>query len=221
MDHILFVEDEPVYGATMSRYLGDAGYEVQIAANGEDALTIFLDDEPDVILLDLGLPDIDGMEICRQIRSNSDTPIIILSARDDSVDRVLGLELGADDFVDKRMAPRELLARIRAVTRRSGSRHSGNMSHEVDGYVIDRVARQVRSHGGDIVELTQIEFELLWLFVSHRGEALSREQIFEAVWGSDLVGTSRTIDTHVRTVRKKLDSLRLTTVRSVGYRLEL
>lgn len=220
MDRVLLIEDEPVYSAMLAGYLTKQGYDVRVANTGEEALILLPDTDADVILLDLGLPDVDGMDICRQIRLDGDTPVIIVSAKDDSTERVLGLELGADDFVDKRMPRREILARIRAVRRRAGVPDSRPQNAVAHGYTVDRDARQVVDERGELISLTHLEFELLWLFVSHRGKAIDRLRIYEQVWQQELLGSGRTIDTHVRTLRQKLVNLQLTTVRGVGYRLE-
>jgi DNA-binding response OmpR family regulator len=171
------------------------------------------------VLLDLNLPGMDGVDVCRKIRRMSDVPLIMLTARDSEVDKVVGLEIGADDYVTKPFSPRELLARVKAVMRRSEERPSERTVIEVEGFEIDSGRRRVSTPVGEVVEPTAREFDLLWYLAENRGLALSRSQILEAVWGYDWFGETRTVDVHVRQLRKKLDGLPLTTVWGVGYRL--
>lgn len=220
MGSVLLIEDEPVYSAALAQYLRAQGYEVQLAECGDEALATLRSQGIDLVLLDLSLPDIDGMEICRVISRETKTPVIIVSAKDDLTERVLGLELGADDFVDKCMAHRELLARIRAVQRRANSSPPPVQTASIHGYEIDLRARRIVNQQGERIELTHIEFEMIRLFVREQDSAVDREQIYAEVWSDKLVGSGRTIDTHVRALRKKLPNLVLTTVRGVGYRLE-
>ena len=217
---MLLIEDEPVFAATVARYLENEGFEVKVRATGQAGLTEFSENHIDMVLLDLQLPDMSGFEVCRQIRLTSDTPIIILSALSDEADKIRGLELGADDYAVKTTSPRELLARMRAVTRRSGSTSDKRPILQTCGYKIDRNSHIVTNSGGAPVELTHLEFDLLVLFSSNPGVALERELIFNKVWNQEGLGTSRTIDTHVVTLRTKMPELLVSTIRGVGYRLD-
>jgi len=161
----------------------------------------------------------DGLDVCRQVRSRSSIPLLILSGKSDEMDKVLGLELGADDYATKPFAPRELLARVRALLRRSGEATAVAATVLVGGYTVDSKRREVRSDD-DVIELTALEFDLLWHFVSNPSTAISREDLFEAVWKQQFLGSSRTVDTHIANLRSKLPGLTITTVRGVGYRLE-
>ncbi len=173
----------------------------------------------DAVLLDLNLPGMDGVDVCRKIRSFSDVPVIMLTARDSEVDKVVGLEIGADDYVTKPFSPRELLARIKAVLRRIEEPRTQTTTIEVNGFVIDSGRRQVTTPSGEVIEPTAREFDLLVYLAEHRGMALSRAQILQAVWGFDYFGETRTVDVHVRQLRKKLDGIPLETVWGVGYRI--
>lgn len=220
MPCVLLIEDEPVFAATVARYLENEGFEVRVRGTGRSGLAEVSAGQIDMVLLDLQLPDMDGFEICRQIRLTSDTPIIILSALSDEADKVRGLELGADDYAVKTTSPRELLARMRAVTRRSGSTSDKRPIVHACGYEIDRNSHIVTDADGTPVELTHLEFDLLVLFAANPGVALERELIFNKVWNQEGLGTSRTIDTHVVTLRTKMPELIVSTIRGVGYRLE-
>ncbi len=220
MASVLVIEDETVFAAAIVRFLETEGYEVTLALNAEEGLRLFAERPPDAILLDLRLPDSDGFDVCREIRTQSDVPIIILSARDNEMDKVIGLELGADDYATKDMSLRELLARIRAVTRRSGpSEVTGNFA-EVGKHTVNRLARSVTDDEGTTVDLTQIEFDLLLYFLDQPGIALRREQIFNDVWHQEGLGSSRTIDAHVVSLRSKIPDLTVSAIRGVGYRFE-
>lgn len=193
---------------------------MSLALNAEEGLQQFAEQPPDAILLDLRLPDSDGFNVCREIRIQSDVPIIILSARDDEMDKVIGLELGADDYATKDMSHRELLARIRAVTRRSGPNEVTGHLAEVGKHTVNRAARSVTDDEGATVDLTQIEFDLLLYFLDQPGVALRREQIFNDVWHQEGLGSSRTIDAHVVSLRSKIPDLNVSAIRGVGYRFE-
>jgi two-component system, OmpR family, alkaline phosphatase synthesis response regulator PhoP len=174
---------------------------------------------PRLVVLDVGLPDIDGLEVCRRLRRMSTVPVIFLTARDGEIDRVLGLELGADDYVTKPFSPPELVARVKAVLRRTGHVGGAELIQAGDA-VVDLGRREVRVRG-DVVAFTTKEFELLRFLAERPGLALSRQQILDGVWGYDWFGDSRTVDVHVAQIRKKLDgAVRIDTVRGVGYRLE-
>jgi DNA-binding response OmpR family regulator len=218
---IVVVEDDPNIADLVELYLRRDGYRVHQAADGTAALRTVRDRQPKLLILDLGLPgEIDGLEVCRRIRATSDVPIIMLTARDDEVDRVLGLELGADDYVTKPFSPRELMARVRAILRRAeGPRPSGATVLTVGQVEVDTGRREARLEGVPVALATR-EFELLQYLAEHQGLALSRRQLLDGVWGPDWLGDDRTVDVHVRQLRKKFgDRLPLDTVWGVGYRL--
>ena len=212
---VLVVEDEDAIAEPLAEGLRREGLEVDRAATGQEALDAA---EPDLVLLDLRLPDIDGLEVCRRLRERSRVPIIVVTARGEEVDRVVGLELGADDYVVKPYGLRELVARIHAVMRRLEPRAEEG-PFRVDGLEVDRRARRARLDGGEL-QLTPREFDLLALLVSEPGAAISRDRIFEEVWGTRWFGSPKTIDVHVAALRRKLgDPGWIETVRGVGFRL--
>jgi len=189
------------------------------AGDGEAGLRAVAEHRPRLVVLDVGLPDIDGLEVCRRLRQNSTIPVIFLTARDSEVDRVLGLELGADDYVTKPFSPVELVARVKAVLRRTDQVGGAEVIAAGD-VAVDLGRREVRVRG-EAVAFTTKEFELLQFLAEHPGLALSRQQILDGVWGYDWFGDSRTVDVHVAQLRKKLDgAVQIDTVRGVGYRLE-
>jgi DNA-binding response OmpR family regulator len=216
---ILVVDDEPNIADLVDLYLSRDGYRVLKAATGEGALDAVRDHRPRLVVLDVGLPDIDGLEVCKRLRQTSQIPVIFLTARDGEVDRVLGLELGGDDYLTKPFSPVELVARVKAVLRRV----DGTTAPEVvqaGNATIDTGRREIRVHDQP-VEFTTKEFELLRYLAEHPGLALSRQQILDGVWGFDWYGDSRTVDVHIAQVRKKLGgAATITTVRGIGYRLE-
>ena len=222
---IVIVEDDPNIADLVELYLRRDGYRPYQASTGERALQVIAERNPELVLLDVGLPgELDGLDVCRAIRAESDIPIIFLTARDAEIDRVLGLELGADDYVTKPFSPRELVARIKAILRRSSgaSSSAGRPTRIALGWVIvvDPGRREV-TLAGEPVALATREFDLLHYLAEHRGLALSRLQLLDGVWGVGWVGDDRTVDVHVRQLRKKLgDALRLETVWGVGYRLD-
>ena len=204
-------------------YLRRDGYRVYQAADGMTGLHRIKQHRPKLVILDIGLPgDVDGIQLCRELRATSDIPIIMLTARDSEVDRIVGLELGADDYVTKPFSPRELVARIRAVLRRidRGAPSSQPTILEIGEVQVDIARREVRLRG-DPVSITTREFDLLQYLAENPGLVLSRRQLLDGVWGFNWVGDERTVDVHVFQLRKKLgDALRVTTVRGVGYRLD-
>ncbi|MEO0492018.1 MAG: response regulator transcription factor [Actinomycetota bacterium] len=222
---IVIVEDDPNIADLVELYLRRDGYRPYQAATGERALEVIAERRPKLILLDVGLPgELDGLDVCRAVRSESDVPIVFLTARDDEVDRVLGLELGADDYVTKPFSPRELVARVKAILRRSGAGSVGaDRPSPIDlgwDLVVDPGRREA-TLGGEPVALATREFDLLQYLAEHRGLALSRRQLLDGVWGEGWIGDDRTVDVHVRQLRKKLgDALQLETVWGVGYRLD-
>lgn len=225
MTRVLVVEDEESYSDALAYMLRKEGYEVAIAADGNTALTEFDRFGPDIVLLDLMLPGIPGTEVCRQIRQTSSVPVIMVSAKDDEVDKVVGLELGADDYVTKPYSPRELVARIRAVLRRG---HEPDLMPDTleAGPVRMDVERHVVTVDGAEQRLPLKEFELLEMFLRNPGRVLTRGQLIDRVWGSDYVGDTKTLDVHVKRLRAKLEPdpgepKYLVTVRGLGYKLDL
>jgi DNA-binding response OmpR family regulator len=217
---ILVVDDEPNIADLVELYLRRDGYRVVKAANGEDGLRAVEAHRPRLVVLDVGLPDIDGLEVCRRLRATSSMPVIFLTARDTEVDRVLGLELGADDYVTKPFSPAELVARVKAVLRRAEGGTAAAEIVQVGNVAIDAGRREVRVDG-DPVAFTTKEFDLLRFLADRSGRALSRQQILDGVWGYDWFGDIRTVDVHIAQVRKKVDAgVRIATVRGVGYRLD-
>ena len=217
---ILLIEDEPEIADLLRLYFEKEGYRLLHAESGEVGLTWLGDRDPRVVVLDIGLPGIDGIEVCRRIRAVSEVPVIMLTARDSEVDTVVGLEIGADDYVTKPFSARELVARVRAVLRRSEERPEAPRVAEMAGFRIDSGRREVATPDGEVVRPTAREFDLLWYLAEHPGLVLSRAQILEAVWGYDYFGETRTVDVHIRQLRKKLDGIPVETVWGVGYRIE-
>ena len=225
MTRVLVVEDEESYSDALAYMLRKEGFEVAIAATGPDALAEFDRAGADIVLLDLMLPGLPGTEVCRQIRQTSNVPVIMVSAKDDEVDKVVGLELGADDYVTKPYSPRELVARIRAVLRRGAEPDLAPSTLEVGAVRMD-VERHIVTVGGQEVRLPLKEFELLEMFLRNPGRVLTRGQLIDRVWGSDYVGDTKTLDVHVKRLRAKLepdpgDPKYLVTVRGLGYKLDL
>ena len=218
---ILVVEDEQAIAELVRAYLKRDGFGVVWARSGEEALEELARHPVRLVVLDIGLPGIDGFEVCRRLRSRTGVPILILSARDDEVDRVAGLEAGADDYVVKPFSPRELVARVKAILRRasgSGTAVDGG-TLSVAGVELDRAARTVNVDG-ESVELTGREFDLLAALLSHSGVVLSRDRLLELVWGGEFAGGTRTVDVHVAQLRAKLGRPDLIeTVRGAGYKV--
>jgi DNA-binding response OmpR family regulator len=222
---ILIVDDEPPIVDVLVYNLQRANYEVIIARDGEEALTKACREQPNLIILDLMLPLLDGLEVCRALRRERDVPIIMLTARDSEVDRVVGLELGADDYVVKPFSVRELMARVKNVLRRTTPRPAEAESHtiQVGALAIDPV-RHEACWCDDELELTALEFELLHTLAQHAGQVLRREQLLEQVWGYDYYGDLRVVDAAVKRLRAKLRQVApeedlIATVRGVGYKL--
>ena len=217
---ILLIEDEDEIADLLKMYFEKEGYRLVHAVTGEQGLERLRERDARVVLLDVGLPGMDGIEVCRKIRVDSDVPVIMLTARDSEVDKVVGLEIGADDYVTKPFSPRELVARVKAVLRRSEEPPLKAQVVEVGLFTIDSGRREVTTPGGETVRPTAREFDLLWYLAEHQGLVLSRGQILEAVWGYEYFGETRTVDVHIRQLRKKLDGIPIETVWGVGYRLE-
>jgi DNA-binding response OmpR family regulator len=219
---IVVVEDDASIADLVDLYLREAGYRVLLAPTGERGLELIEAQRPVLVVLDVGLPGIDGLEVCRRIRAASSVPVLFLTARDGEIDRIVGLELGADDYVTKPFSPREVVARVRAILRRGEARADKGEATTIevgDGIVVDFGRREVRRRD-EVVALATREFDLLAHLARHQGLALSRQQLLDSVWGPDWYGDERTVDVHVRQLRKKLgDDLPLATVWGIGYRL--
>jgi DNA-binding response OmpR family regulator len=217
---ILVVEDEQAIASFVSLYLKNAGYGVRAVTTGSGALNAVATEMPSLIILDLNLPDADGVEICRRIRKTSDVPILMLTARDEDVDKIIGLEVGADDYLTKPFNPRELVARVKSVLRRSTADRRVDGGDEIKhGDLLVNAGRREVFVGDDEVQLAPKEFDLLWELLDHRGIVLTRDQLLERVWGYTFAGDTRTVDVHVRQVRRKLgDASPIVTVWGVGYK---
>jgi DNA-binding response OmpR family regulator len=216
---IVVVDDEANIADLVGLYLEREGFRVLKCATGSAGLEAFETHRPRLMVLDVGLPDVDGLDVCRRIRRTSQVPVIFLTARDSEVDRVLGLELGADDYLTKPFSPAELVARVKAVLRRTDGAPAPEVL-QIDGVTVDVGRREVRARD-EVVDITAKEFDLLLFLASRPGLALSRQQILDGVWGHDWFGDARTVDVHIAQVRKKLgDAVTITTVRGVGYRIE-
>lgn len=235
-EKILVVDDEISLQETLAYNLRKEGYEVQTTGDGAEALDLAREMQPDLILLDVMLPGLDGFEICRILRREMSTPVLMLTARDDEIDRVVGLEVGADDYMSKPFSMRELLARVKAMLRRVRLiREEVNDAQikdakpkaeilEFDNLRIDMTRREI-TVDDQVVPFKPKEYELLTFFAQHPGQVLSREFILERVWGWDFIGDSRTVDVHVRWLREKIERdpanpRRIITVRGAGYRFE-
>jgi DNA-binding response OmpR family regulator len=219
---VVVVEDDVHIAHLVELYLTDAGYRVHVTHDAEAGMVAVRGRDPKLVVLDIGLPgEVDGLELCRRLRSSSSVAVVLLTARADEIDRVVGLELGADDYVTKPFSPRELVARVRAVLRRTDGAEAERPSViEIGGVEVDIARREVRLDGQPVALATR-EFALLQHLAEHRGIALSRRQLLDGAWGHDWYGDERTVDVHVRQLRKKLgDSLPLATVWGVGYRLD-
>ncbi len=219
---VVIVEDDPNISDLVELYLRRDGFRPYQAETGERALEVISERNPSLILLDVGLPgELDGLDVCRRVRAESAVPIIFLTARDDEIDRVLGLELGADDYVTKPFSPRELVARVKAILRRVEAPRTQPTAIELGNTVVLDSARREVTVNDSPVALATREFDLLRYLAENRGIALSRRQLLDGVWGDEWIGDDRTVDVHVRQLRKKVgDDLSLTTVWGVGYRLD-
>jgi len=219
---IVVIEDDPNIADLVDMYLRREGFRVIQAVEGERGLDAVRDQRARMVILDVGLPGgMDGLEVCRRLRAQSDIPVLMLTARDGEIDRVLGLELGADDYVTKPFSPRELVARVKAILRRAdGPTRDATDDVLLAGDVEVDTARREARVGGQAVALAAREFDLLRFLAENPGLALTRQQLLDGVWGADWYGDERTVDVHVRQLRKKLgDAFPLATVWGVGYRL--
>jgi DNA-binding response OmpR family regulator len=227
--HILLVEDEPQLAALVRDGLQSAGYRVSVAGDGNTALALHDQGGADLVVLDWMLPGLDGLEVCRRIRTSSITPILMLTARAEEIDRVLGLEVGADDYLTKPFSMRELLARTRALLRRVDlmRAHASSDAHSSDTHTITVAEMRIDVDGRTVtardrpVDLTPKEFDLLHILAEHPGRAYSRDFLLERIWGHEYVGFDRTVDTHIVRLRRKLGDLgeRIVTVWGIGYKL--
>lgn len=225
MTKVLIVEDEETYRETLSYLLGKEGFQVATAPDGRAGLAAFDAGGADIVLLDLMLPGLSGQDVCRQLRARSSVPIIMVTARDSEIDKVVGLELGADDYVTKPFSHAELVARIRAVLRRGSE--AGSLGSEVleSGGIRMDVDRHEVTVNGELVKLALKEFDLLEFLMRNAGRVLTRGQLIDRVWGSDYVGDTKTLDVHVKRLRAKLEADPanpevLLTVRGLGYKFE-
>ena len=216
---VIVIEDDPHIADLVDLYLRRDGFRVLLARDGEQGLALVAQEDPWIVILDVGLPGTrDGFAVCREIRARGALPVLFLTARDDEVDRVLGLELGADDYLVKPFSPRELVARVRAILRRTKEAPPPQEVVEIGDLQVDLRRREVRSAGA-VVGLTTREFDLLAFLAHNVGLALSRQQLLNGVWGPDWYGDERTVDVHVAQLRKKLGPhIPLATVWGVGYR---
>jgi two-component system, OmpR family, response regulator RegX3 len=224
MPKVMVVEDEPSLVEALEFALVDEGFKVVSTGDGRDSLALFERECPDLVLLDLMLPNMSGTEVCKQIRAASSVPIIMLTARDSEIDKVVGLEVGADDYVTKPFSMRELVARVKAVLRRSGDTSELDTSGavEVSGVRVDRERHEVSVRGHD-VQLPPKEFALLELLIRNAGRVLTREVLIDRIWGADYVGDTKTLDVHIKRLRGRIerdprDPQHIYTVRGVGYK---
>jgi DNA-binding response OmpR family regulator len=217
---ILVVDDEANIIELAKMYLQNEGYVVESARDGREALTKIKSLQPALVVLDLMLPEVDGWDVCRQVRADSDVPIIMLTARSDDVDKIVGLELGADDYLTKPFNPRELVARVKAVLRRYEKSAAPTKPIHLGQVTIDPQRREV-SMGGQQADLRTKEFDLLWALAEHQGIVLSRDQLLDLVWGYDYYGETRTVDVHIAHLRDKLEGsdVSIETVWGIGYKL--
>ena len=223
---ILVVEDDRNVCELVTLYLEREGLNVECVHDGAEALARIRAEPPDLIVLDLMLPSVDGLEICRRVRRESDTPIVMLTARGDEIDRILGLEMGADDYLPKPFNPRELTARVKAVLRRAAPQDKRSRSHNVlvfNRLKIDHTARVVEVDGEEVT-LTPKEFDLLWHIASHVDRTFTRPELLESIWGFDFYGDERTVDVHIKRLRRKIErspNIRyIHTVWGVGYKFK-
>lgn len=225
-DTILLVDDEQHIIDLAKMYLEQEGWKTTSATDGAIALQRILSEKPSLVVLDLMLPGLDGWEVCRRVRAQSDIPIIMLTARSDDIDKIVGLELGADDYMTKPFNPRELVARVKAILRRSDKKPAPTTESADTPIVIDNLSiypqRRVTTVNGSTVDLRMKEFDLLLTLAENPGIVFSREKLLDVVWGFDFAGETRTVDVHVAHLRHKLEGMRpqIETVWGVGYKLE-
>jgi DNA-binding response OmpR family regulator len=219
-ERILIVEDEANIASFVTLYLQKAGYSVDRASTGQEGLDIAARQPPALILLDLNLPDMDGLDVCRKVRADSQVPILMLTARDDDVDKIVGLEVGADDYLTKPFNPRELVARIRSILRRASTPPPKTRGRKEHGSISSDADRREVLVDGEEVALAPKEFDLFWELLDHSGLVLTRDQLLERVWGYTFAGDTRTVDVHVRQLRRKIgETCPIVTVWGVGYKV--
>jgi len=226
MTLILVVEDEESFRDALHYMLTREGFDVVIAPNGAEGIRLFDSKNPDLVLLDLMLPEVSGTDVCKYIRAKSSTPVIMLTAKDTEIDKVVGLELGADDYVTKPFSTRELLARIRAVMRRGGEVEIDSIGAIEGGPIRMDVERHTLTVNGTSVPMPLKEFELLEFLMRNSGRVLTRGQLMDRVWGSNYVGDGKTLDVHIKRIRSKIEPdpanpVYLSTIRGLGYRFEI
>jgi two-component system response regulator ResD len=224
MPTVLVVDDEPVVRDVVARYLQHEGFETILAADGDTARALIEEREPALVVLDVMLPGIDGLSLCRWIRERSSVPVILLTARGEEADRIVGLDLGADDYMTKPFSPRELTARVRAVLRRGAVAQPSRETASFGDVELDASSRQVRK-AGEAVQLTTREFDLIWFFAENPGHVFSRHQLMDRVWGYTSAVETGTVTVHIRRLREKLETdpqqpCHLKTVWGAGYRLD-
>ncbi|HYY32247.1 MAG TPA: response regulator transcription factor [Gaiellaceae bacterium] len=218
---ILVVEDEPSIASFIGMYLKRSGFAVRVATTGAGAIDQAAAEAPSLVVLDLMLPDLDGIDVCRRLRQRSDVPILMLTARDDDVEKIIGLEVGADDYMTKPFNTGELVARVKSILRRANpERRELDTAHLEHGHLRIDAGRREVTVAGEEIQLAPKEFDLLWELLDHRGLVLTRDQLLERVWGYTFAGDTRTVDVHVRQLRRKLgDASPIVTVWGVGYKV--
>lgn len=221
--HILICDDDPIVHESLGLYLDNEHFSHDDAYDGQEGLDKVFEKKPDLILLDVMMPNLSGFDVCREVRKTLNTPIILLTAKGEEIDRVLGLELGADDYIVKPFSPREVIARIKAVLRRTSEAGAEVNILRYDGLEINLDNYSVKVNN-ELISCTPKEVEILHLLASHQGQVLGRDQILELVWGDDFSGDSRTVDTHIKRIRQKVTfpgaTWSIQTVYSVGYKFE-
>ena len=217
---VLVVDDEQNIRDLAALYLEKEGFSVEEASNGREALSRFQQTQPALVILDVMMPGMDGFEVCRELRREHDVPILMLTARSEDVDKIVGLELGADDYMTKPFNPREMVARVKAILRRFEGGRKPQNAMSVGNLVVDKARREARA-GDEDLRLRTKEFDLLIAFVENPGIALTRDQLLESVWGYEFAGETRTVDVHVQHLRSKLNNagVQIETIRGVGYKL--
>ena len=220
----LIADDQPQIAEVLRLYCEKEGYVTRVAANGEEALQLFDSFQPDVVLLDVMMPKVDGFEACRQIRARGNTPVIMITARGEDYEKIMGLDIGADDYIVKPFSPEEVMARVRAVLRRLVREDAGQELRL--GSLVVNLSQYEASVAGAPLTLTKKEMELLYTFASNPGRVFSREKLLSLLWGYDYLGDARTVDSHVKRLRAKVDAIphpdwAIATVWGVGYKLEV
>lgn len=218
---ILVVDDEQSIVTLLQFNLEQAGYSVVVALDGKEALQIAKKEKPDLMVLDLMLPELNGLEVCKELRqAKINTPILMLTAKDDELDKIIGLELGADDYLTKPFSPREVVARVKAILRRSQVQEEGVQDRIIIGKLEIIPDNYEASFEGESLELTPKEFELLLYLAQHKGRVLTREQLLNAIWNYDFVGDTRIVDVHISHLRDKIEASYIKTIRGLGYKLD-